>query len=141
MEYCGRGGRAGAERRAVVILARVVLYGLRGNWYLRTLLRTGNTGSQFFSEVFELVYLIHGLLVGMSSDKLASITMTEMTTGTGSYFFNASTARSVISRPLQINSHLTSSTSSNSPLVPMAGFALSLGLNWPFPGVTKQHSL
>lgn len=48
---------------------------------------------------------------------------------TVSHFFSTATARSVISRPLQINSHLTSSTSSKTPLVPMAGFALSLGLN------------
>ena len=63
------------------------------------------------------------------------------TTRTNSYFFSAATARSVISRPLQINSHLSSSTSSSCPLVPIAGLALSLGLKCPVPGVVKQHSL
>lgn len=55
--------------------------------------------------------------------------------------FSASTALLVTSSPTHSVSTLASSTSSNFPKLPICGFAVSPGRNWPVPTVLQQHSV
>lgn len=57
------------------------------------------------------------------------------------YIFSASTAFLATSSPWQSVSTLASCTSSSTPRLPICGFAVSPGRNWPVPTEVQQHSV
>lgn len=69
-------------------------------------------GCNCLLEIFQLVDFVRGFFVWMSSG-VAVLTVYQTTTSGKPHFFNAATACSVISRPLQTISTLTSPTSSS----------------------------
>ena len=119
------------------------------------------------SHVFHLIHLINRLLVRMCP-VLVSLTKPAHPSNR-THSFNAATALSATSLPKQMHSTLTSSTSFNSPFLPIyhthqpcystrpflrtksgaearrgrltCGFAASLGRNCPTPLLAKAHSV